>query len=298
MFIVIAYTNVIFFTIRKNMSILRKILKEMKKILLFASLLLAMVSGVSCKSAKEAEGLKIGFQMYSVRNELEKDFEGTLKKVRDMGYTGVEFYNEYYGRTPAEVRRLCDDLGIKIFSNHVPFQVMVNDIDQVIKDSKVLGVEYIAFPYMENESRPGVDPVKFKETVAKIGEVGAKVRKAGIGMLYHNHDFEFAALPDGTIGHDYIFSSTKPSDVQVELDVCWADYAGFPPAEVIAKYNGRIPIIHAKDYYLEFRGVLLAITGYVNGNTGNSTLREPFVYEGYCRHIRCNYMDIFVYLQG
>ena len=183
----------------------------MKKILLFASLVLAMISGVSCKNAKEDEGLRVGLQMYSLRYDLEKDFEGTLKKVRDLGYTAVEFYNEYYGRTPAEVRRLCDDLGIKIFSNHVPFAVMVSDIDQVIKDSKVLGVEYIAFPYMENESRPGVDPVKFKETVAKIGEAGAKVRKAGIGMLYHNHDFEFAALPDGTIGHDYIFSSTKPS---------------------------------------------------------------------------------------
>ena len=254
------------------MSILRKILKEMKKILLFASLLLAMVSGVSCKSAKEAEGLKIGFQMYSVRNELEKDFEGTLKKVRDMGYTGVEFYNEYYGRTPAEVRRLCDDLGIKIFSNHVPFQVMVNDIDQVIKDSKVLGVEYIAFPYMENESRPGVDPVKFKETVAKIGEVGAKVRKAGIGMLYHNHDFEFAALPDGTIGHDYIFSSTKPSDVQVELDVCWADFAGFNVVDLVKKYAGRIPVLHMKDYYLE--GILssdpYALIGIAKEDSGES----------------------------
>ena len=223
----------------------------MKKTLILLSMAATLFAASSCKQGEASQDFQIGFQMYSVRNDLQKDFEGTLKKVSDMGFDGVEFYSEYYGRTPEEVRNLCDQLGLKIFSNHVPFQQMVDDIDKVIADNKILGVEYVAFPYMDTPSRPGVDPEKFKETVALIGEAGAKVGKEGIQMLYHNHDFEFAALPDGTIGHDYIFSSTKPSDVQVELDVCWADFAGFNVPDLVKKYAGRIPVLHMKDYYLE-----------------------------------------------
>ena len=229
----------------------------MKK-LLFLSLIASCIL-CGCKSSDSntkasSEGIhpvSIGFQLYSVRNDLEKDFYGTLKKVRDLGYTGVEFYNEYAGNSIVDVKRMCTELGLIPFSNHVPFQVMMDDIDKVIEENTILGVQYITFPYMDEASRPGVDPDKFKETVAKIGEIGAKVKQAGFQLLYHNHDFEFAKLPDGTIGHDYIFSSTAPGDVMVELDACWADYAGFKSDQLIPKYKGRIPVIHIKDYYKE-----------------------------------------------
>ena len=204
---------------------------------------------VSAVSSEAVRPYSIGFQLYSVRNELEKDFYGTLKKVREMGYTGVEFYNVYGGHSVLEVKRMCTELGLIPFSNHVPFQVMMDDLDKVIEENTILGVQYIAFPYMDEASRPGVDPEKFKETVAKIWEIGAKVKEAGFQLLYHNHDFEFAKLPDGTVGHDYIFS--PDADVMVELDACWADYAGFKCDQIIPKYKGRIPVIHIKDYYKE-----------------------------------------------
>jgi sugar phosphate isomerase/epimerase len=168
-----------------------------------------------------------------------------------MGYTGVEFYNEYAGNSIVDVKRMCTELGLIPFSNHVPFQTMMDDLDKVIEENTILGVQYITFPYMDEASRPGVDPDKFKETVAKIGEIGEKVKAAGFQLLYHNHDFEFAKLPDGTVGHDYIFSSTPPGAVMVELDACWADYAGFKSDQIVPKYKGRIPVIHIKDYYKE-----------------------------------------------
>ena len=229
----------------------------MKK-LLFISIMAALVlSGcktTETKSFAQSDGIhpySIGFQLYSVRNDLEKDFYGTLKKVRDLGYTGVEFYNEYAGNSIVDVKRMCTELGLIPFSNHVPFQVMMDDLDRVIEENTILGVQYITFPYMDEASRPGVDPEKFKETVAKIGEIGAKVKEAGFQLLYHNHDFEFVKLPDGTLGHDYIFSSTGPGNVMVELDACWADYAGYKCDQIIPKYKGRIPVIHIKDYYKE-----------------------------------------------
>ncbi len=195
--------------------------------------------------------LPVGVQLYSVRTDLEKDFYGTLKAIREMGYAGVEFYGEYYGNSVVQVKRWCTELGLIPFSNHVPFQQMIDDVDKVIAENTVLGVQYIVFPYMDEASRPGIDPEQFKATVKKIGEVGAKVREAGFQLLYHNHDFEFVKFPDGTVGYDYIFSSNARENVQNELDVCWADYAGFDPVEVLKKYAGQTPVVHMKDYYLE-----------------------------------------------
>lgn len=195
--------------------------------------------------------LPVGVQLYSVRTDLEKDFYGTLKAVKEMGYAGVEFYGEFYGHTPLEVKRMCTELGLIPFSSHVPFQEMIDNIDKVIADYTVLGVQYIVFPYMDEASRPGVNPEQFNKTVAKLGEIGAKVKEAGFQLLYHNHDFEFVKLADGTVGYDYIFGSNDRSNLQPELDVCWSDYAGFKPVEVLGKYAGSIPVVHCKDYYLE-----------------------------------------------
>jgi len=223
----------------------------MKKFLIMMSMAAALFSGVSCAEKKEDAKLSVGFQLYSVRANLARDFEGTLQKVKDMGFEGVEFFNLYYRHTPQEVRDICDSLGLKIFSNHVPYQAMMADLDRVIEENTILGVEYIAFPYLDEAYRPGVDAAKFKEVVSRMDEIGAKLKEAGFQLLYHNHDFEFAAMPDGTVGHDYIFSATHPENIQVELDVCWADFSGFNPAEMVEKYAGRIPVLHMKDYYLE-----------------------------------------------
>ena len=232
-----------------------KHLKTLVGAIVLGTILLSGCKGGGCKEACCANSfdkeLPVGVQLYSVRTDLENDFYGTLKAVREMGYAGVEFYGEYYGHTPVEVKRMCTELGLIPFSNHVPFQEMIDNIDKVIADNTVLGVQYIVFPYMDEASRPGIDPEQFKATVAKIGEIGKKVKDAGFQLLYHNHDFEFVTLADGTVGYDYIFSSNTRSDLQNELDVCWSDYAGYNPAEELAKYAGGIPVVHLKDYYLE-----------------------------------------------
>lgn len=204
-----------------------------------------------CLCKTFSKKLPVGVQLYSVRTDLEKDFYGTLKKVREMGYAGVEFYGEYYGNDVVTIKRWCTELGLIPFSNHVPFQQMIDDVDKVIAENTVLGVQYIVFPYMDEASRPAIDAGQFKKTVAKLGEIGAKVKAAGFQLLYHNHDFEFVTMADGTVGYYNIFDSNDPSNLQNEVDVCWADYAGYNPAEVLEKFSGRIPVVHLKDYYLE-----------------------------------------------
>ena len=144
----------------------------MKKILSVAVLVAVSALLVSCGGNKKcsqeqsccyeyARRLPVGVQLYSVRTDLEKDFYGTLKKIREMGYAGVEFYGEYYGHTPVEVKNMCTELGLIPFSNHVPFQQMMDNLDKVIEENTILGVQYIAFPYMDEASRPGVNPEQF-----------------------------------------------------------------------------------------------------------------------------------------
>ena len=232
------------------------------KVLLISFLTIATVLSGCCgnKAANQCcEGgapqfskkLPVGVQLYSVRTDLEKDFYGTLKAVKEMGYAGVEFYGEYYGNSAVQIKKWCTELGLIPFSNHVPFQEMIDNIEKVIAENMVLGVQYIVFPYMDEGSRPGVDPEQFKKTVAKIGEIGSRVKEAGFQLLYHNHDFEFVDMGNGSLGYDYIFSSNDRSNLQNEIDVCWVDYAGQNPAEYLAKYKGGIPVVHLKDYKLE-----------------------------------------------
>lgn len=231
----------------------------------------------------------VGFQAYTVRHELAKDFYGTLKAVRDLGYNGVEFYGEYYGNDIVQVKKWCTELGLIPFSNHIPYQQMIDDLDKVIAENVMLGVQYIAFPYMAAEGRPGENPEEFKSIVAKLGEIGAKVGSYGIQLLYHNHDFEFVTLPDGTVGHDYIFANNERSNLQVELDICWADYSGFKPAEVIAKYPGAVPIIHAKDYKLEGK-LSKAPYALIGANNDHSMKDEGGWFE--YRPLGCGQVDI------
>lgn len=108
-------------------------------------------SGNKCSSCCEttpafARKLPVGVQLYSVRTDLEKDFYGTLKAIREMGYAGVEFYGEYYGNSVVQVKKWCTELGLIPFSNHVPFQQMIDDVDKVIEENTILGVQYIVFP--------------------------------------------------------------------------------------------------------------------------------------------------------
>ena len=253
------------------------------------AMLLAGCSGNKEKKAEFPKKLPVGVQLYSVRTDLEADFYGTLKQIRDMGYAGVEFYGEYYGIPVVQVKRWCTELGLIPFSNHVPFQQMIDDVDKVIEENTILGVQYIVFPYMDEASRPGIDPAKFEETVAKLGEIGAKVREAGFQLLYHNHDFEFVDLPDGTLGYDRIFSANARENLQNELDVCWADYAGHDAAAILLQYKGGCPVVHLKDYKLE--GHLSSAPYALIGITTDNSMKDEggsFEY----RPLGCGQVDI------
>ena len=191
--------------------------------------------------------LPIAVQFYSVRDEAEKDFYGTLKKIKEMGYDGVEFAG-LFNHTPEAVRDMCKELDITPVSAHVPIDDMINDIEGSVAAYKTIGCKYIAVPYVTEERRPGAE--KFDETVEYIKKIGAECKKNGMVLLYHNHDFEFIKI-DGEYGLDILYNSVDADLLQTELDTCWVNVGGEVPAEYVLKYTGRAPVVHLKDFVMK-----------------------------------------------
>lgn len=186
----------------------------------------------------------VGLQLYSVREDLSADFEGTLKKVSEMGYDGVEFAG-LYDNSAEEIKELCEKYSLTPLSAHVPYADMLADLDKVISDYKTIGCKYIVIPYMTEEYRPGVE--NYDEVIAKINEIGKKLKENGFTLLYHNHDFEFVKI-NGEYGLDILYNSVESSVLQTELDTCWVRVGGEDPAQYVRKYTSRAPVVHLKDY--------------------------------------------------
>ena len=209
--------------------------------------ILGIASLFSCAPKNEvAEDLPVALQLYTVRDNVAEDFPGTLLKVKEMGFDGVEFAG-LFGHTPEQVKEWCNTAGLTPISAHVPFDEMVADIDKVIADYKAIGCEYIVVPYVSSECHP--DGENFLDMVKNIRIWGEKANAAGLTLLYHNHDFEFKKLENGQCGLDYMYENVPAEYLQTELDQCWVKYAGYDPVEYLQKYSGRSPVVHLKDFY-------------------------------------------------
>lgn len=192
--------------------------------------------------------LPIAIQVYSVRDDAAADFKGTLQKLKDAGYDGVELAG-LYGLTPDEVKAALDEVGIPAISAHVPYVELLADPEGTIAAYKKIGCEYIAFPYLNDDVRHGTPA--FEDTLKNMRHICEVAKEMGIPMLYHNHDFEFVKMENGEYGLDYMYDAIPADLLQTELDTCWVNIGGENPAQYIRKYAGRCPVVHLKDFYKE-----------------------------------------------
>ena len=184
--------------------------------------------------------IPVAIQLYTLREELEKDFKGVLRKVAEIGYKGVEFAG--YGDMTAEnLKSYLEKIGLKSVGSHVGLDLLKNNLDEVIAYNKVIGTSYIVCPWANYESKED-----FIEMAKLLNGVGKKIKENGMTLCYHNHAHEFETF-DGEYGLDLIYSLTDISNLQVELDTYWVTFAGICPGDYIKKYSGRIPLIHIKD---------------------------------------------------
>lgn len=185
--------------------------------------------------------LPIALQLYTIRDETEKDMLGTLEKVAGMGYTGVEFAG-FGGMTAKEMKAALAKLGLTGFASHTGIKLLKERLDEEIEYNLEVGCKYIICPFNSYESRED-----YLRTAEFLNETGEKCRAAGLQFGYHNHDFEFKTY-DGEYGLDILLRETSPKNLIVEIDTGWAFYAGIDPAVYIAKYKGRCPLLHLKDF--------------------------------------------------
>ncbi len=188
----------------------------------------------------------IALQVYSVRDEAENDLFGTLKRVKEMGYEGVELAG-LYGHSPAQVKEMLAQIGLKAVSAHVPIHELLEDIPGCVAAYREIGCPYIAIPWLGEEDRPGEQ--NYPNIVRGIQAVAEEMKKQGGILLYHNHDFEFRKV-DGEYALDRLYEEIPSDLLQTELDTCWVNVAGEDPAAYLRKYAGRAPLVHIKDFVM------------------------------------------------
>lgn len=188
----------------------------------------------------------VGLQLYTVRDAMKSDFEGTIGKVAQDGYKEVEFAG-YFDHSPKEIRALLDKNGLTSPSCHVGYDIVQNKMAEQIEAAHVIGHQYIVCPWIDEKQRD--EPDGYKRAAELFEKAGEQAHKAGIQFAYHNHTFEFqpSAALGGKLPYDFLLASMKPEYVKMEMDLCWISVAGKDPIAYFDKYPGRFPLVHVKD---------------------------------------------------
>ena len=201
----------------------------------------ALIPGAR-RTAHSARLEKIGLQLYTVRDQMKADFEGTLARVAEIGYKEVEFAG-YFNHTPADVRAILDRHGLTAPSTHVG-DTSPEAWKASLDAAKTIGHEYIVVPWIPQERRLTLDG--WKRVAADFNRAAQAAHDAGLQFGYHNHDFEFPTL-EGQVPYDVLLQNTDPKLVQLEIDLYWMTKAGQDPLAYFSRWPGRVPLVHVKD---------------------------------------------------
>jgi sugar phosphate isomerase/epimerase len=199
------------------------------------------VGGSSSESARRLD--RIGVQLYTVRGDLARDFEGTLSRIAEIGYRELEFAG-YHGKSPSEVRTIITRLGFTAPSSHVPIDAFRRDIDGQIAAAKEVGHQYLVVPWLDPAQRRSIDD--YRRLAEELNRFGEKVRSAGMQLGYHNHDFELAPIA-GSVPLDVLLERTDPNLLVLELDLYWVTKGGADPLTYFSRHPGRVHMVHVKD---------------------------------------------------
>ena len=185
-----------------------------------------------------------GIQLYTVRKEMMEDAVGTLQKLAAIGIKQIESAASekgyYYGLKPAEIKKICSDLGMTLRSGHIQLN---EKWEQTMADAEISGQEYLICSSMPSH---GQTVENYKMVAAAFNKAGKESKKRGLKFGYHNHDFEFEQQ-DGKTLYDVLLENTDPSLVGMELDLGWVVASGNDPFAYFKKHPGRFPLWHLKD---------------------------------------------------
>ena len=182
----------------------------------------------------------LALQLYSLRREFEADAEGTLRKVRGLGYENVEFAGSY-GWSIDRWQRLLAELGLKVVGAHAGEHELTADFAKTVEFQKAIGNHRYIVPWLPDRTAEA-----YKRAAAFMNKAAKELREIGGEMLYHNHNFEFDDI-GGTTGYEILMKETDPALVKFEVDTFWVEYSGMDAAKFLQTHADRIGIIHAKE---------------------------------------------------
>lgn len=213
---------------------------------------------MSCSEKPEKPKYKMGYQLYSIRDEMAKDPVATLKALKEMGYEDFELYGyddkqeKFYGFKASDFKQILDDMGLSVTSGHYGFSPYLLEpeeelkayVDRCIIGAKKLDSKYITWPWIAPEQRTIEN---FKLMSHRLNLIGEQVQKAGLGFAYHNHGYEFDDH-NGETGFDILLRETEPELVKLEMDMYWVMHSSnYTPQELIDAQPGRYVLWHIKD---------------------------------------------------
>jgi sugar phosphate isomerase/epimerase len=186
---------------------------------------------------------QVALELYTVRDETQRDFAGTLRRVAEMGYPGVEFAG-YGGLSEQAMAALLAETGLKVPGTHVGLDLLTGEhLDASIAYCRAIGCPLMVLPSLPQAWR-SLDGLHMLGP--ELEAIGLRCRDAGITFGYHNHNFEFASVEGQTL-YDHLLALTDPDLVKVELDVYWVAYADQDPLALLNRLGERVALIHFKD---------------------------------------------------
>ena len=209
-------------------------------------------------SLNDSPKFKMGYQLFSIRDQMAKDPKSTLEYLKGLGYEDFEIYGfdadqgSYYGYTSKDFKQLLDDLGLTVSSGHYNFSPYLDKsddelaqfVDRCIEGAHTLNSKYITLPWIAPEQRT-ID--SYKILAGKMNAIGKQVTEAGLGFAYHNHGYEFEDQ-NGENGFDILVNETDPALVKLQMDMYWVVRSSkYTPQELIRKQPKRYTMWHIKD---------------------------------------------------
>lgn len=199
-------------------------------------------------------GLPIGCQVFPVREQLAKNLDGTLRQIASIGYEVIEFcsppsfakmgFAPLVGLKAPELRRRIEDAGLQVVSCHYQFRELQESIDERIAFARELGLGHMVIATMAIPRTAPLDD--WKRAAEEANRFGERARAAGMQLAFHNHGFEFREI-DGVLIFDELMRRFDKELVKSQFQVSILNM-GFDPAEVMAKYPGRIASLHLQDW--------------------------------------------------
>lgn len=194
--------------------------------------------------SKGTSTVKIGLQLYTLRDALAENFRVGLRRVAALGYQGVEFAG-YGGLEAEELGMLTRALGLSPVSSHVSIDQLDAHLADELDYAVTAGLPHVVCPWLPASRRASAG--EYRATARLLNEIGAACRARGVQFGYHNHAVELESQVENVSALEFLLAETDPTLVNIEFDVYWIQYAGMSPQDWIRRYAGRCPLLHIKD---------------------------------------------------